>query len=743
MAIEAKKSVCRWCHARCRVLVHSQDGKLVKIEEDRTDPRVDQILPATRGCVRLLGAQEHVYHPDRVRYPLRRKGERGENKWEAITWDEALDDIADRLGAVTKRFGPEALMLTLGTGRTTEWPLMRFLNLLGSPNIVGQNQICFGPVIGMAAAMMGWPLRHRSGMILSEDTDGRPLTKCAFLIGIDPSQAVPRLWKSLRDAKQAGSKIVVADPRRTKTAELADLWLQLRPGTDAALVMAMINVVINEQLYDRDFVARWCHGFDQLAQRVQAYTPEYAASITNVPPGKIREAARIYATNRPGVSINGMGMEHLEDQQEAIQARLILAAIVGNIDVAGGEYLPGPMDIVGEVEMQLNEMLSPEQRKKQIGADRFKLLAWPGRELIAAENKKFWGQESNVVSYAHYPSVLRAMISGNPYPVRAGLTIGSNPMLTAANTKLVYQALKSLDLYVVKDFWLTPSAQLADYVLPTTCWIERPELYCTYGNNTSIIAGDTALPPQLAGEYDYRTDYDFFRDLGMRMGQEGYWPWKSMEEAYEYQLRPLGLSFPQFMEKKNGLYFPPDEYRKHERKEGFATPTGKLELYSTTLEKLGYDPLPEFHEPRESRLSRPDLAADFPLTLITGGRVRPYFHSEHRQIASVRKKHPVPRVQVHPETARKFGISDGDWLWIETPRGRIKQQCAFFDGIDREVVHAKHAWWFPELPGAEPSLHGVWNSNVNVLMDDDPDRCNRRSGGWPLKTALCRIEKCS
>ncbi len=347
-----------------------------------------------------------------------------------------------------------------------------------------------------------------------------------------------------------------------------------------------------------------------------------------------------------------------------------------------------------------------------------------------------------MVSYAHYPSVIRAMLTGDPYPVRAGLTIGSNPMVTAANTKLVYKALKSLDLYVVKDFWLTPSAQLADYVLPTASWIERPELYCTYGNSTSIISGETALPAKMEGEYEYWTDYDFFRALGLRLGQEGYWPWKSMEEAYEYQLQPLGLTFPEFMEQKNGLYFPPDEYKKHERKQGFGTPTGKLELYSTILEKLGYDPLPEFHEPRESLVSRPDLAQDFPLTLITGGRVRPYFHSEHRQIASVRKKRPEPRVQVHPETAKKFGIDDGDWIWIETPRGKIRQKCVCFDGIAEEVVHAEHAWWFPELPGEEPWLAGVWESNVNILTDDDPERCNRRSGGWPLKTALCRIQKC-
>ncbi len=741
MAQQSKKAVCRWCHARCRILVHSENGRLVKIEEDRSDPRVDDIVPATRGCVRLAAAKEFIYHPDRVRYPLKRKGERGENRWEKVSWDEALDDISSRLGSIIKEYGPESLMLTLGTGRTTEWPLTRFLNLVGSPNIVGQNQICFGPVINMGAAMMGWPLRHRSGLTLIKDAEGRPLTKCALLIGINPSQAVPRLWKSLLDAKKAGSKIIVVDPRRTGTADLADLWLQIRPGTDAALMMAMLNVIINDKLYDQDFVARWCYGFDKLAERVRPYVPEAASGITGIPAEKIREAARIYATNRPGVSINGMGMEHLEDQQEAIQARLIMAAIVGNIDVRGADYLPGPVGMVDEVELQLNERLSPEQRKKQIGANRFKLLAWPGREVIAGNNKKVWGKESNVISYAHFPSMLRTMVSGKPYPVRAGITVGSNPMVTQANTRLVYRALKSLDLYVVADFWLTPSAQLADYVLPVACWAERPELYCTYGNNNAIIAGEAGLPADIAGEYDYRTDYDVFRGLGMGMGQGKEWPWASLEEVFDYQLRPLGLSFRELMEKKNGFHTPPDEYKKYERQEGFGTPTGKLELYSTVLQKLGYDPLPDFHEPRESVVSRPDLARDFPLTLITGGRVQQYFHSEQRQIDFVRKRRPHPRVQVHPETARGLGIEDGDWVWIETPHGRVRQKCSYFDGMEKHVVHCEHGWWFPELPGEDPWLRGVWQSNINVAMDDDPDRCNPRSGGWPLKTALCRIQK--
>ncbi len=743
MAETVTRTVCRWCYSNCRVVVHSENGKLVRIEEDRTDPRVDQIFPPTRGCVRLAGAREYFYHPDRVRFPLKRKGERGDNKWQQVSWEEALGDISLRLRELGNRYGPETLMMTYGTGRTTTWPLMRFLNLFGSPNLVGQATICFGPVIGATAAMFGWPLRHRTGFTIGRDSDGKPLTKCALLVGMEPSQAYHRLWKSLVDARKGGTRIIAIDPRRTQTAEMADIWLQLRPGTDTALFMAMINVVVEEGLYDKEFVQKWCHGFDKLVDRVKPYTPESVAEITWIHADKIREAARLYATSRPGVSLNGMGMEHLEDQQEAIQARLILSAIVGNVDVEGGDYIPGPTEIVNEVDLQLSEKLSPEQMKKQIGTDKFRFLSWPGREAIAGPSKKFWGKDNIAPSYAHYPSVLRAVLTGRPYPVRAGITIASNPMVTQANTKLVYQALKSLDLYVVKDFWMTPGAQLADYVLPTACWAERPELLSYSGSDTRVIAGEPALPPKIPGEYEYYTDYDFFKALGAKMGQAEYWPWRSLEEVYDYQLHPLHLNLKQFIDQRNGVHFPPDKYKKYQSMGGFGTSTRRVELYSTVFEKLGYDPLPEYREPKESPLSRPDLAKDYPLMLISGGRFLPYYHSEHRQIESIRRRRPDPRVQIHPDTAKRLGIADGDWVWIESPRGRVRQRCSLFEGIDPRVVHGEHGWWFPELPGEEPWLHGVWESNINVLTADELERCDRKSGGWPLKTALCRVYKCT
>ena len=733
---EVKKAFCEMCHSRCRVLVHSDNGRLVEIEEDRSYPLVDAVFPPTRACLRLNAAKEEFYHPDRLRFPLKRVGEKGEGKWQQIPWTQALDEIAKRLQEIKGKYGAEAVAATGGTGHTHEQFLTRFLNLFGSPNFVGASTICSAPFVTTCLATVGWSLRHRIQLSIEKGTS----TKCVLIIGQNPQQSYARIWKGLRDAKRKGVKIIVVDPRRTQTTELADMWLQIRPGTDAALLLSMLDVVIQENLYDKEFVEKWCYGFDKLAERAQEYPPERVTEITWLPAERIREAARMFATNRPGVSITGMGLEHQQNALEGIQADLLLAAILGYIDVEGGIYLPGPSKIITEREMELSEMLPPEQKTKQLGADRFKLIAWPGNDLF--KDKKVWGKKcgrQRTIILAHAPTVYRAMLTDKPYPVRGAISQASNPMVTQANVKLVYKALKSLDLYVVCDFWLTPSAEIADYVLPIASWLERPYLGTGLAYDNFTIAGEKALPSIVAGEYERWTDYEFCRGVGMRLGQEEYWPWKNLEEVYDYQLKPLGVTHKEFMA-WGGYHFPPNEYKKYE-KIGFGTPTGKVELYSTILEKLGYDPLPSYEESFENPASAPKLAKEYPLMLITGGRFIPMYHSEHRHVDSLRRRHPNPLVQINPETAAKLGIANGDWVWIETLRGRVRMKCQYFDGIDPRVVHAEHGWWFPELPGEEPWLHGVWESNVNVLTADEPVVCTKRGGGWPLKTALCRIYK--
>jgi thiosulfate reductase / polysulfide reductase chain A len=726
-ATVVKKSVCAGCKAECGVLAHVKDNHLVEVVEDPEFPR--KVWPPTRACVRLRAAKEWFYHPQRLNYPLKRKGARGEGKWERITWDQAFDEITDNLKGIIKKYGPEGLFLTEGTSYREEYPLRdRFFSLLGNPvNSSGAGNVCFWPRGGVSMAIVG----------MFPNYSVRPSTKCVISLGIEALVSRPIVAYNIREAQKNGAKFIVIDPRRTDSAKMADIHLQVRPGTDCALLMGMINVIIAEGLYDKQFVDKWCHGFDKLKERIKDYTAEAAEKICDVPADKIREAARLYATTRPGTIIDGLGIEHQSNNAEIMHCRWILAALVNNIDIEGGEELTGHHpQILSYGELEPRVIVDPETKKKQIGADRFRFLSWPGRDLMRPDMLKAWPKLPSSAITGHGPSTMRAILTGKPYPVRAGLTAGSNPMLTSPNIKIIYEALKSLDFYAVIDHVMTPSAELADYVLPAANWLERPYLFDQGECTNYIAAGEAALPLTIPGEYDHRMDFDFWRGLAVRMGQEKYWPWRTLEEYYDARIKPMGMTHNEFVHKVR-CQKKPNPFRKYE-KTGFGTGTGKIEFYSTLFERLGYDPLPVYREHGETKVSRPDMLKQYPLTLITGGRVRPFYCSDFRHIESVRKLHPDPLVQIHPETAAKLAIKEGDWVWIESPRGKVKMKATLFDGVKPDVVSAEYGWWLPEKPGAD---HGVWDVNINVLLADDPDLCNQITGAFPLRTALCRVYK--
>jgi thiosulfate reductase/polysulfide reductase chain A len=725
---ECKISICHWCHNKCMVELQIEDGRLKEQTWFRGHPMAERLRRQVSSCTKARHAAEWYYHPNRTRFPMRRVGEKGEGKWQQISWEQALDEIAEKLQHLKDKYGPETLATSAGTGRTDDCYRTRFFNIFGSPNHIGASNICYGPHRMVGEMVSGWSPARFGGTLN---------TKCMMFVGNNAEQAIRKLWFTVLDIMKAGSKLIVIDPRRTVPASKADLWLQLRPGTDAALMLGMINTIIEENLYDKEFVAEWCYGFDKLKERAQGYSLEKVEAITWVPAEKIRAAARMYATAKPAGILPAMGIEHLNNSIEAIHCTQILSALTGNVDVYGGDVATGCHEqFMGDYEMNFNEIVPPEQKAKQIGANRFRFNSFPGFDLIMEHAKKKLARDHTC--YAHAPLVYRAMLNGKPYPVRAMFTVSSNPMVTAANTKLVYKAIKSLDLYVVSEIWMTPSAELADYVLPTAIWSERPIVFNYWDTAGFLEFAEAAMPARVEGHWDRKNDYDMWRGLAVRLGMGQYFPWETLEDAYDYRLRDFNKSLKQIARDSPAIYPPPLE--KKYKESGFGTATGKFELYSTVLERLGYDPLPQYREPPESPNNQ-DVAEKYPLILITGGRHLPFFHSEHRQIDSLREEHPDPLVQINPKTASKLGINDGDWVWIETLRGRVRQKCMYFDGIDARVVHGEHGWWFPELPGEEPWLHGVWESNINVLVDDDPDHCNPINGGWPARTAMCKVYK--
>jgi thiosulfate reductase/polysulfide reductase chain A len=693
------KSVCRSCHGGCGVLMHVQDGVLVKVEGDPDSP-----LNHGRLCPIGTVTKDLVYHPDRLKYPMRRLGERGSGRWQRISWDEALDEISEKLLAIREESGPESIALGTGTGRHHIRWVSRFGHALGTPNWCepGFAQ-CFHPRVNTTILTMG-------DLPVCDYTGNVP-PKCIMFWGHNPLNSGPdgETRFTVREALAHDPNIIVIDPRETELAKRAKLWLQVRPGTDDALALAMLHVIIGERLYDEPFVRQWTHGFEQLAECVKQYTPEWAEPITWVPADKIRAAARMFAQARPGMLEWGCALEHTPKCIQTIRATSMLPVLTGNIDVPGG-WVFG-MHGLGRFP-SLIENLTPEASAKRLGGDRFKLLGGEGADLPAA----------------HIPTLIQAMRDGKPYRVRAFLVFGNNTLTTFANASTAYEALMKLDFMICADLFMTPTAELADIVLPAASW---PEINQIAGLPT--IAANVVLANQKAVRtHECKSDEEIFVELARRMKLPVCT--ESVEEVLDAQLASggLGITFDEL--KQRGFVNIPIKYRKFEQG-GFRTPTGKIELYSTRLEQFGYSPLPYYVEAPETPISAPDVAKDFPLVLTTGGRIPHYFNSEHRQIDKLRKAHRDPIAEIHPETAAKHGIVNGGWMWIETRRGRMRQKAKLTKGIDPRVVSAQHAWWFPDQPGPE---YGVWQSNVNLLTDNQPPY-DPAMGTYQLRALLCRV----
>jgi anaerobic selenocysteine-containing dehydrogenase len=693
------KSVCRSCHGGCGVLMHVQDGRLVKVEGDRDSP-----LNHGRLCPIGTITVDLVYHPDRLKYPLRREGPRGSGQWRRITWDDAFGEIVERLDAIRNEFGPEAIALGTGTGRHHIRWVSRFGHALGTPNWCepGFAQ-CFHPRVNTCILTFG-------DFPVSDFTGGTP-PACMLFWGHNPLNSGPdgETRFNVREALDHNPKIIVVDPRETELARRAEVWLQLRPGTDDALALALIQVIIAERLYDESFVTRWTYGFDALAEHVRGFTPEWAEPITWVAADKIRAAARLFARTKPAMMEWGCAIEHTPNCIQTVRAISLLPALTGNVDVPGG-WVFG-MHGIGRFP-SLIENLTPEANAKRLGADCFKLLGGEGADLPAA----------------HIPTLLQAMREGKPYPVKAFLVFGNNTLTTYANSKLVYESLMKLDFMLCADLFMTPTAELADIVLPAASW---PELDQVAGLPT--VAANVVLANQRAVRtFECKSDEEIFVELARRMKLPCCT--EPVEAVLDAQLKAGGLDMTFTELKQRGSVTVPFKYRKYEDG-GFKTSTGKIELYSTRLEEMGYAPLPTYEEPPESPLSRPDVAADYPLVLTTGARISNFFNSEHRQIEKLRKAHRDPIAEIHPDTAKRYGIEDRGWMWIETRRGRIKQRVRVTAGIDPRVIAAQHGWWFPEEPAPD---HGVWRANVNMLTDNQAPY-DPAMGTYQLRALLCRV----
>jgi anaerobic selenocysteine-containing dehydrogenase len=481
----------------------------------------------------------------------------------------------------------------------------------------------------------------------------------------------------------------------------------------------MLHTIISEELYDKAFVDQFCHGFAALKEHIKAYPPEKAAEITWLSATQIKEAARLYARTRPATVHHRVAVEHNINSTQTDRALVIMAAVTGNLGVKGGNLLPthvpGYIPTGGVIGFC---KLPSEIAKERLGSDEYPLISGPEPLFL----------------FVHAALAAKAMLQGEPYPLKGLFLAGGNPVVNMQNTRRTWEAFKSLELFVAADFFMTPTAELADYVLPATTWLERDEC-CDEQYMNCIAARQKAVEPL----YESRDDVQMVIDLVQRIpwANRKYLPWNSVEEFNDFRVQGMGMTFEAF--KKKG-YVPVDPAYKQYEEKGFNTPTGKVEIYSTIFEKHGYDPLPTYAEPRESPVSTPELLKDYPYILITGGRTIEYYHSSGRQIKPLRKRMPYPEIEVHPETAQRENVDEGDWVWVETPQikgERVRFKVKITSDLDPKVVHAQHGWWFPEKPAPD---HGCFESNIDVVLSDDPPR-EKICGSVAIRGTLCRIYK--
>jgi anaerobic selenocysteine-containing dehydrogenase len=788
------------CHGGCGVLAHIKDGKLVKLEGDPDHP-----WNQGRLCARALAMTQYIEHPDRLRRPLKRMGKRGEGHWEEISWDEAFDFIEKKMRGIREDFGPESVIFSMGTGRDIGPWICMLAYAFGSPNVMFalSGNACYTPRIAALDTVQGDYCVFDAGQWLPDRYDDPrfEVPQCMVVWGYNiPATCPDNLFGHwIIDMMKRGTKIISIDPRLSWFASRAKHWLRLRPGTDAALAMGFLNVIIKEDLYDHDFLENWtnaahliredtgkllrendlaeggsgqnfvvwddaAHGaavwdtgqvqyktpdvrtslsgdcevrvadgsmvacrtvWDAFSAEVNKYPLDKVEEITGVPASDIAQAARFYARSKPASIHWGVPIDMTPAVTPLCQAIAALWALTGNLDVPGGNVfsrfafdavayaLPGAEGVI--------KLKNKEQDKARIGADRY-----------GPFNKFIWRCQTDLT--------LEQIFTGEPYSIK-GLWIQTCNLLggIGLDPRKWREALKKLDLVVAVDLFMNSTSQYADVVLPAATFLEKEGVRSWWVPLQSI---NKAISVD-----ECRSDLEINFELAKRFDPD--FKWKTIRELFDDIIKPSGLTFPELQ--KRGWAFPPEghsscPYRRHEKgllradtKPGFQTPTGRFELYSTLREDWGLEPLPHHEEPPFTPISRPDLAKDYPLILSTGRRSPAFFHAEHRMIPWLRQIDPDPVVEIHPDTAAEHGIGNGEWVWLENWMGRAKFKAKVTLVVPSWMVMAPHGWWFPEKPGAEPILHGVWESNINQLI---PMNAQGKDGlGAPVKHLLCKIYK--
>lgn len=783
---EIIRSSCRMCYGRCGILAHVQDGRVVKVEGNPEAPQ-----SKGRLCAKGHAIPQIIYNPARVKYPMKRTKPKGEDPgWVRISWEEATDIISQKFLELREKYGARSIVRSSGTGRDMMWHgfYHGFWQAFGSTTELSPGCICWLACSAVSSEVIGEEIQWCGPDLFN--------TKCIIAWAKNPFRSFPLTGWFLEEVRERGIPLIVVDPRYTDAARNADVWLPLRPGTDAGLALSMLQVIIEEELYNKEFVEQWSNGphlvrtdnemmlresdlksdgdpnkhiiwdagsksyqiagtpgitgallgtytvegiecktaFQFLKDQVQDYTPEKAEEITWVPADRTREAARLYAKNSPGAcfmrgekiepGINASGTTHAFD---------ILMAITANLDAPGGNLFTPNLGLrpwYGWVP-QNPPPLPPEEDQLAPGQFTFYRL---GPSVFAPSFQ-----------------ILHTMLNDEPFPLKGMFVQMNNPVLTYDDSKETWEALKRLEFLVINDRFMTPSVELADIVLPAATEYEINRI--TYNapsdlmNCLPVVINRSKISEPL---WETKDDYDVLAALAPKLGvtAEEWMPFENADGFIEWQLEPLGVTLDDLKEK--GFIEPAkvkyDRYKTGELRlgppffdgqPGFSTATGVVQIYSEALKAGGNGALPRFIEPPQSFISTPELAKKYPLICMSGARSHYFFHTEYRQIPWLRELHQLPFVEINPTTAAELGIEEGDWVWIENDKGKIRQVAHLTEAIHPKMVMANHGWWYPEKPAPE---HGCFDSNINVLGSNDGPY-DPATSATQLTGYLCKVYK--
>ncbi|HUC99341.1 MAG TPA: molybdopterin-dependent oxidoreductase [Candidatus Polarisedimenticolaceae bacterium] len=783
------RGYCALCTAHCATVATVENGKVTRLEADHDHPNGGVL------CIKGKAAPELIYHPDRLNYPLKRTRPKSDVDpgWQRVSWEHALDEIAERLISIRERFGARAVALAKGTRGGTSvsdaerW-LARFLNSFGSPNWVSTTHVC------------NWHKDTGFSYTFGVEIPTPDVAHSnAFLLwGHNPSSTSLILAHDIVAAKKRGMKMVAVDPRRVGTAAQADVLLQVRPGADGALALALIDVVIEEKLYDQEFVRQWTNGplllridtsavlteadvmiggspqrfvvwdesadapvvydpssgsfekssvlpalwgerririksgqeifcrpvFAAFAALAATYNPERSQAITWVPAEKVRRAAHLLAANRP-VSLymhNGVG-QHTNATQTS-RAIATLYALLGDFDRPGGNVVfpKAPVNAVSG-----KEFLPTEVALQRIGRER-KPLGPPAKP-------------GNCAAY----DIFTAILEGTPYPVKAVLNFGSNTVMSTGDSQRAREAFRALDFAVATELFMTPTAELCDYVLPATSFLEMGNFAAGFEHRPQGKLHLQYRPPVVPPVAERRSDTWMIFELAKRVGLGPEFWQGDTEAGYEHELAPSGVTLAELKGSPGGIsvaatprYRKFAAHNKHGIARGFNTPDKKVAIYSHAFASHGFSPLPEYVEPLVSPLSRSDLADEYPLVL-TNAKFTTYIHSQLRGLSSLRKTSPEPTADIHPDTAVPYGIKNRDWMIIESPRGAIMAKARVTEAMAPGVVCCQHGWWQDCKQLGLPGYASVGTGSANPSLLIGSELADPISGSLPHRSYLCRV----